>query len=1634
MVSGAALDNLVGIQTGFLSHDDALNGNFIVSQEYANGGHGIHGSEQLGFNAGVGLVQATKYNDGQKYTSGSLILDEYRLPTKAASANLNGAGYAKGGIYSQSAGLHATGNSYSNGYNTGSNYKSISQHQKSQYTVENQDGAYIHDTSGDYAEPYKHIDAPAVPYVHDDALYKHDSINGNYENHNGQYAHDYSGRYNHESNSNQAYVNNYAGAYNGEYSGKYVAGIYRDDNKFVHNGYNGDAGHYFGENNNNKLNNFENNKYHNSYSSANNGGYFNGNHAYTGASHTLAAGAVNVGLVGKTSLVDTDYFDQANYQTGAKSQFYNDGVSISHVGSNHNNYNFVTTPTTSGIPTTATPIAVTSSIPITTYKTTYVEDHPRSTVKEIFGLSQPVSYVTPKIEVINYNQALDHHSYSAQNNYNIGTEASLKSESLGYDYSKPAIKFEDGLNTYTTAAPIQKEYYQPTVATYTPHVYSQQSIHNSGDSLGYDYSSRTPVAEEPFKKIIAYTTGTPSGLDYAQSTISTPSSFSHETVHKVETANINTYEPQVSVDSGYEYAKPDIHFHEGFKYVEQTTAQPTPHAYSHHTIHKVEQENVNIHTPIHSYTQNQEVSQVNYSPKVSVDLGYEYTKPDVQFHEGQTFVEQVTARPAPHSYSHQTIHKIEAANKEASYNYGSNHEASQATYSSEANVKSGYEYTKPDIQLYEEPKFVEHSIAQPTPHSYSHQTIHKVESAFVPTAYNSESEVSHHSVELHETPKIVQYSTPQPTPRFYGHQTIHKVESAYVPTAYNSESHREVSQHAVELNEAPKIVQYTTPQPTPHSYSHQTIHKVENAKSYAPQLPETQYEYSQPTIHFEEVEHKSAPPTVTTYSEPTYHHNIETSSAGYDYPKPTVLFEEAPKSAITVQEQPTVSTYRPRAYSHHTIHEVQVSSTQTPTPAVSFYENPLVEYTQKVAPAVSTVNPITIYSETKSVQPLIQQHQVQHIVPQYQPLEQNVNVKQELYPYPEIQRNVATYDSGNTYSQSNANSHQVYHETATSSQSYDKEDKNVVFVSSTPSTLIYEDHYAEYEEPKKLKYYKAPEYIPPKTEYVQSYTQSTPAPQLSHDVVHATNDQYDYKQADNLQYDLYQKTAPIQQFSFSTNHGQANKIVESAHINSFPSSTYKPISYESSEIQTGYKAEEYLPPVVPELKPEIHFSTASTTLEYLPPTPAPKYNSREYLPPKVDNNYLPPSTTIRPIVRTTPIFKYTEATTPTYKAPDYLPPFGPTNEPNIVSFESFGLKNIGSDTASQINYNQYQDYSLKNIETSSRKHNIVVETSKSNLLGFGTVGPDAGLVSPTYYTTASPVYVPEQSQSVSTTYAPVEHDFIKITPAPIAVKRVKPKVAVVTKINDFNPLLVRKLGAVCSCQSPVLVLKGSRRNNNNNQDYDDDSSDYYDSGRGDIGNYEVVRQAPKLKYNSATSSSIVSSTANPIIVPDDSYYQDYQDASNIYKLGASPTSQSTYSESFVSSTPAARTIKIRPRTKSVTIAPTYKSVLAKEPIVVKESVTAALDSQSFDRYGPGGWRSRDETLQGSVDCQRAGLFRHPKQCNKFYACRWDDTKQRFTLHVFNCPVQLSFDPALGACNWPSQGPACHGDTLLTNTL
>ncbi|CAG9093960.1 unnamed protein product [Plutella xylostella] len=1655
LASGAALNNLVGIQGGYLSQADALDANFIASQEYHSGGVSAlgagqayqigHGNGGVQTNAlayqtaqagGIGLVQPTKYSDEGKYTSGSLLLDDYRLPTGQSNAGYVQKAAGFGAQYNNGYNGAVGSNSYSTSSLSSSNYdhnKGIQyQATASGYSDTDNSGAYVHDTTGDHAEPYRHEDAPAVLYIHDGAAYKDyndyqesrrykESSQGDYA---GKYVHDTSGQYDSESGNyngqlgasyNTKYSDNsgkynadYSGSYNGDYSsqintaGKYVAGIYQNA---------GQSNLYSASNIGNVgsasqgISSSNIQQYHGSYAGGNSGQYLTDGKAYTGASHTLAAGSVNVGLVGKTTLVDAayegnshsnyqNYETQNAYSTASQSQSYNGydvahqslqngqlgyisqpAVSINHVGTDSHNldgYIYHTTPTASLAPTTARPIAVTTALPAvtTTYKTTYVPAAPTTSIKQIFGISQPVvtyvqptvipvkQYVTPSIEVTGYNQAVDYQSFeNKQNVNNYNAEASVaKSESLGYDYSKPSIKFEEGVSTYSTPAPAVQ------VSTYQPQSFNQQTVHNV-ESVHFGYSTPAPAIAEAVKPSVEVT-GYNQAVDYQ----------SYENKQIVNNYNTNTKE-----SDGYDYPKPSVKF-------EGVSTFSTP------------------------------------APAVQVS----------------TF--------QPQSYNQQTVHNVES-------------------------VHFGYSTPAPALAVEEPFKKVVAYTVGPQPVAFAQPT----EETYAPQSFSS--------------------------------QTIHQTNAAKVDFGVQN-----YHQNRVEVAyEQPKaFVQYSTVQPA--------IAVQSGVSEYQPQV------YSQQTVH-----------------------NVDTSqvqikseeASGYDYPKPAAKFEEAPKliEVSTARPEVTVSsTYKPQSYSQQTIHKVEsetyfpVSSTVQPKvelqyqqPSVSVYDNPILKYTQKITP-VSYVKPVEV---TQTYQPIVQQHEVKHHISQpiqYESVQQNyntVNLQDYSYSQPEIQRE--SFKSGIKYSLASDVSHQIINHGIVNNQ-YNAKKEDVVFVSSTPSTLAYEEHYSEYEAPKKIETYQAPEYVPPKNNYQESYTVSTastpviqkvqsyqpaeyvpakndyqetysvsstspPAVQnyrsqeyvpqrqtykaaeyaapkivyeesytaspIVHQQISAVQDQYDYKQQDySQQYEYSQKIAPVQQNSFATSYVKQPKTVESFHISSYPASsvTVKPISYQSPEIQVGYNAEEYLPPVVTTARPVTTtyaprtYST-TTTREYLPPT-SESNNDREYLPPKVDNTYIPPSTTSRPVYKSTrpsTTYKYVESTT--FQAPEYLPP--QEDEDSNVNFQSFGLRN-----------NPYQEYTVNKAEAPritstivpvTRKPNLVVETAKANLLGFGTVGPDAGLVS-TDYVSSTESYPSITQKVVTSTYPPaIKQGLVEINPRPVPARRTKPKVAVVTKINDFNPLLVRKLGAVCSCQSPVVVLKG-RRPSVQVQDYDVDySNDYDDAGRGDIGSEDIVRTSYKesrpARIKSVTVSPIPTSTFNPIIVPDDSYYQDIS-GPNDYSVDITPKNQEVYSDSYVSSTPAVysstteKVYTIRPRVKAVTVAPTYRTVLLKKPqstpaIVVKdsqESHASTVDSATFDRYGPGGLRSRDETLQGSVDCQRAGLFRHPKQCNKFYACRWDCTKQRFTLHVFNCPVQLTFDASIGACNWPSQGPACQGDTLLTNTL
>ncbi|XP_045448718.1 uncharacterized protein LOC123657183 [Melitaea cinxia] len=1633
LVSGASFDNLVGIQNGFLTKDDILDTNYIASQEISSQGFAGPGTYQIddGEPSGLsynivpadnkGLGQAANYNNDNKYTSGSLILDEYRLPSNKGSYSgiYNAAQKLNAGVYKSSSrfdsGKYRGNDAYpgaSPSYNSGK--------YNGGYYRKDKSGAYVHNPAGDRAKPYIHIDVPPVPYEHIDFKYKQTNDTGGEYTGTNANGGGYTGSY--ETSSN-----NQDGSYSS--SGGYLypkPAIEFNEGPAVSQNFYSSEG---------KLDSYQSGSigasggttttYHGSYSIGGDGKYISDNEEYNGATHTLTAGAVNVELVGKTSLVDVDFANQANY--GGLSNNYEvihqgytaePAVSVSHVGTNSQNfdgYSFATTPTSSGVPTTATPLPV-------TYKTTYVPEVPKTSIKQVFGYTQPAVTLVrptvvpinqaPQVKVTDYNQGLNYQYESKDYTSTYNADSTRQTNSDGYVYTKPADN--ENIVTYSTAIP------SATVISYKPQGFghSQQTIHKV-ESVGFDYSTPKPT----------YTTG-PSVSTYAQPTAQ---SFNQQTVHSVDSTS---YNPSIDI---------------------------------------IEQNGANI----------------NYEVPQTI-IKYTTPQPAVSTYQQQAFTQQ-------------TLHTVDT---------------SKVNIYSQDQYEQGYEYKQPNIEFKETPKTViQYSTPAPTLQGYSSQTIQRFgNKQYVPVSTTVRPTVST-AVTINENP-LLKY-TIKATPTTY-------ISSTYIPQSYsqqtgvgstgyqyNSGNNYEESSYYTRSSQP--VVQSTLSTSQPQSYSQQTLHKVAASKVNA---------------------------------------NEGSSFSGYDYTQPALSISYENAKVISSTPTPVVtSTYKPTSYRQQTIHKLERQRIPSTTPlsivdfsyeqsAVTVDKNPFLQYTQKVTPIT--------YAEPTGTVSFVSQPT------QYETSAQLTYTNKEGYSYsqPEIQSNVEALNTAK-YSDASAVSHQTFHLSHGTGNTHYESGKDVVFVSSTPANLVYEDHYAEYEAPKKIKTYKAPEYIPPKQEYEQTVTVSTPSTPTTYQqssVVH-TQDQFDYKPVDYSQQSI----------------SDTSQIVESVHFSSFPDTktTQYQAGYQSPEIQVGYKAEEYLPPIVSIKTPVVTTTyrprTYSTTT-YLPPTrPKTKFTAPEYLPPLENTTpetktleYLPPhkgssaktvsfesfgfnkedetvrsdaklstyqdysvpnvtpiavSSTVAPVLRkqnvvveasksnllgfgtvgpdaglvstsfttAVPIISdsyylspkrvtstyapeiievtsatrrtrpkyvrpavksttqsYVESTT-AYHAPEYLPPVEQVLQENVESIES----SYKSTAKPKIRYNPYQEQKIENspiyvstVSTPIRKQNIVVETAKSQLLGFGTVGTDAGLVSSSSNGVSDSVVISNEGSSYST--VPVEQELIEVTQE--VRRKTKPKVAVVTKINDFNPLLVRKLGAVCSCQSPILILRG-KRPINQEQDIDY-STRYENTGSEDFNDNAWAQKSARISTRPvATATPIVTSTFNPIIVPDDSFYQDYQDSSND-NIAIAPV-QKEYTERFVSSTPiistTERVVRIKPRVKEVTAAPTYKTIILNEESASgnaqeSDSTVSETDSQSFDRYGPGGWRNRDETLQGSIDCKRAGLFRHPKQCNKFYACRWDCTKQRFTLHVFNCPVQLSFDPNLGACNWPSQGPACQGDTLLTNAL
>ncbi|XP_029168892.1 uncharacterized protein LOC114938915 isoform X2 [Nylanderia fulva] len=231
----------------------------------------------------------------------------------------------------------------------------------------------------------------------------------------------------------------------------------------------------------------------------------------------------------------------------------------------------------------------------------------------------------------------------------------------------------------------------------------------------------------------------------------------------------------------------------------------------------------------------------------------------------------------------------------------------------------------------------------------------------------------------------------------------------------------------------------------------------------------------------------------------------------------------------------------------------------------------------------------------------------------------------------------------------------------------------------------------------------------------------------------------------------------------------------------------------------------------------------------------------------------------------------------------------------------------------------------------------------------------------------------------------------------VTTKSPEGKGKVIVKWSDLHPLLLGKLGAECTCKAdPFANLRGPVRK-------------LIDSSKGkvDLANYDESNIYVDFEKNYGSSE-------------EDNYHNEYDSfPDQPYKISPIETTTSIPPSSSylpVSST-TIRTRDFRPTSD----APFQLNLRTGKKLKDFEPPPIAQDLEDDDP---------DQIINGATDCARPGLFRHPSLCNKFYACHWDQWKKKFTLHIFNCPIHLTFDTKASACNWPSKGPACQADNLL----
>ena len=419
-----------------------------------------------------------------------------------------------------------------------------------------------------------------------------------------------------------------------------------------------------------------------------------------------------------------------------------------------------------------------------------------------------------------------------------------------------------------------------------------------------------------------------------------------------------------------------------------------------------------------------------------------------------------------------------------------------------------------------------------------------------------------------------------------------------------------------------------------------------------------------------------------------------------------------------------------------------------------------------------------------------------------------------------------------------------------------------------------------------------------------------------------------------------------------------------------------------------------------------HIDEKINTQEFNPTTE--KYESLKVITPFVTSTISPITSKI---IQSRPISRYTDVTDENVKTLEFTPitqqyEFLKVNTPLVTSTIAPITRPISRYTFSSLD-NAYS-------HDSTGAFLVDVSNTTPNIL---------------YSTITSPTEVKSRPVVDETIIEDYKSNLgIKTRKPTKIIKVVKPKTKTIIKVNDFHPLLSAKLGAQCTCISNDVVL---RKYPIQVHDEVDDENVEFVSQEGDVNDdVSIVFNGESDTYESSRKVTPTPETfLNISSVSTSELPQFVRKRVKIRPLSSTTAYDALVTkatDTFVKgiSTIKPLTVEILKSEEEGPNEEDVKKVVTKGLSLVKSVVKQGVKEILNERNVPGA------KSHGEMDCQRVGLFRHPTQCNKFYSCSWDCYKNKFTLHVFNCPVHLTFDSNSGACNWPSQGPACLGNTLL----